>query len=398
MQNTIKSIWKGLSSWTDQGLFFATSTEPEDALLDEKKDLDSFYGSSVSRTPLSNLATSLEKFHRDRTNINHNGAMITNIVNRCKYLGQSYSIMMTGADEECERELELEVEKEEEEEEEEEMMTPAKETHWHCASLFRSSSISKFTNCPVLPLCDVISSYLSGETLGRLSWSKKLFCTRNFVDTVLTQSGLKVKALDRFLRLADFMVRFPSGEYLLVSECEANSLLKEFWRNRDARSVPKGYYLTHRRFECDEDIGVSSLLRIGDVVKESIDDHVASSLQLFAGETIYGSEGRKLALKGILGSNAIHADLSDVTGNPEELIRMRGKFSSFEMSDLKDVCTTLACEAEVFIFPKATACDGIVAPMAQGGFGGTLDGGSFCIGKGSAKFERGRKVRAKRFR
>ena len=38
-----------------------------------------------------------------------NEAMIKNIVNRCKDLGESYRIMRTGADEECERELELEL-------------------------------------------------------------------------------------------------------------------------------------------------------------------------------------------------------------------------------------------------------------------------------------------------
>jgi hypothetical protein len=356
MQNTIKSIWKGLSSWSDQGLFYATSTEPKHALLDERKDLDSFYGSSVSRTPLSDLASSLEEFHRDRTTCSgcelnladDNEVMIKNIVNRCKDLGESYRILRTGADEECERELELELEEEEEEEVEEEKMTPVKETHWNYTSLFETSSISKLSACPVVSLRDLVSTHLSVEVLGRLSWSNKIFCTGNFVETVLTHSRQKVKTFDRFLRLADFIIRFPSGEYLLVSEREANSLLEQFWKNRNSGNVPQGYYLSHRSFECDEELGVSSLLRIGDVVtNDSIDDHVASSLQLFAGETMYKSEGRKLALKGILGDSAKNPDLSDVTGNPEELVRMRGKLSMFEMSDLEDVCTTLACEAEV---------------------------------------------------
>ena len=123
--------------------------------------------------------------------------------------------------------------------------------------------------------------------------------------------------LDRFLRLADFMVRFPSGEYLLVSEREANFLLEQFWRNRDGENVPQRYYFTHRAFECDEDLGVSCLLRIGDAVNESIDDHVASSLQFFAGGTTYRDEGRKIAMKSILGGGVTNIALEDVAGNAE---------------------------------------------------------------------------------
>jgi hypothetical protein len=46
-------------------------------------------------------------------------------------------------------------------------------------------------------------------------------------------------------------------------------------------------------------------------------------------------------------TSANNPDLSDVTGNPEELVHMRGKYSMFEMRDLEDVCTTLAREDEV---------------------------------------------------
>ena len=46
-------------------------------------------------------------------------------------------------------------------------------------------------------------------------------------------------------------------------------------------------------------------------------------------------------------TSANNPDLLDVTGNPEELVHMRGKFSMFEMRDLEDVCTTLAREDEV---------------------------------------------------
>ena len=112
------------------------------------------------------------------TDNNCDESMVSRIVARCEHLGQSYRMMRTGADEECERELELEVEMEEEEEVEEVSMTPANETNWDYSSLFRSSSITKLTSCSVVSLADVISAHVSVESLGRLSWSKKLSCTR----------------------------------------------------------------------------------------------------------------------------------------------------------------------------------------------------------------------------
>ena len=359
MQNTIKSIWKGLSSWTDQGLFFATSTEPKHAVLPESNDLDSFYGSSVHCSPLDDLACSLVEYHYNRTCsdgeelilTDDRNTMIAAIVNRCKELGRSYSILRTGAEEECERELQLEVEEEQEQEVQEQEMTPMEECHWDYPSLFLAPSVSALRSCQKSSLHDVISRHLSVKELSRLGWSDKIFCTNNFVQTILNNQQEKMM-LDRFIRTADFMIRFPSGEYLLLSERETDALLQEFWKRRDSGEIMQGHYLCHRSFECDEVLEKSSLLRIGSATDDGIDDHVASSLQLFAGDTMYESEGRKVALKKIVSdfrsNTSVREDneLSDITGHPEELVCMRGKFSSFEMSDLEKVCSTLICEIE----------------------------------------------------
>jgi hypothetical protein len=351
MQNTIKSIWKGLSSWTDQGLFFATSSKPQHAKLPERNDLNTMYGAGVTNSPLDDLASSLKEYHRNRTCFDEESSMVTDIVSRCQDLGQSYSILRTGAEEECERELQLEVEEQQEEQVEEEKMIPMGESDWDYSSIFRAPSISALHACDKLSLHDVISRYLSVESLSRLLWSGKIFCTNNFVQTILNNQQQKMK-LDRCLRTADFMIRFPSDEYLLLSEREANALLQEFWKKRDSGETSQGYYLCQRSFECDKMLKDSSLLRIGSAIKEGIDDHVASSLQLFAGDTMYESEGRRVALKKILSvvkrdSSKIETEvLSDITGQPEELVRMRGKFGLFEMSDLESVCSTLISEIE----------------------------------------------------
>jgi len=307
---------------------------------------------------LDSLASSLKEFHYDRVaasnrqNISDNAnTMCQYIVKRCKDLGQSYCIMRTGADEECERELELEIEEESEKEIEEPRMKPVGETHWDYASIFQASSVTTISSFGAVPLGDVISAHLSVKSLGKMSWSKSVYCTRNFIDTVLNVTHQKQVILDRFLKVADIMIRLPNGKYILVSEREADHLLVEFWKRRECGHIPPGLFLCHRAFECGEDLDVPPLLRIGSKITEGIKDDVASSLQLFAGETNFRSEGRKKALKDILSSAKDSSptesgNISKASGNPDELVIMRGKFASFDMSDLEQMCMQLACEVE----------------------------------------------------
>ena len=104
----------------------------------------------------------------------------------------------------------------------------------------------------VIPLCDIVSSRLSIKSLGKMSWSENIFCTRNFIETVLNDKYQKDSTLDKFLRVVDIMIHFPSGEYLLVSEREANHLLVEFWKRKECNFIPKGMMLCHYSFECKE--------------------------------------------------------------------------------------------------------------------------------------------------
>ena len=358
MQNTIESTWKGLANWSDQDLFFATNSNPEHALLDEKKDMKSFYGSSITHSPLDSLASSLKEFHYDRVEVGgeiisgERKIMCEDIEARCKLPGQSYSITRTGADEECERELELEIEEVMEQELQEPQMKPVEEFHWDFASIFQVSSITAIPSCRTVPLCSVLSTHLSVKSLGKISWSKNICCTRNFIDTVLNGIHQKVCILDKFLRLADIMIHFPNGEYVLVSEREADHLLVEFWKKRECGYIPQGLWLCHRAFECAEDPGLSHLLRIGCMTKDPMKDDIASSLQLFAGETSFRSKGRKKALKKLLSSymflpSTETGNISKASGEPGKLAQMRGKFASFDMSDLEQICTQVACELEV---------------------------------------------------
>ena len=58
--------------------------------------------------------------------------------------------------------------------------------------------------------------------------------------------------------------------------------------------------LCHYSFECKEGRNFPPLLRIGGNKHRIIEDSVAVSLQLFAGETKYKSKGRRKALKNLL--------------------------------------------------------------------------------------------------
>ena len=140
MHNTIDSIWKGMTMWSDQGIFFETETKPEHVVLDEKKSLEHFYGLPITETLLIDEAKSSKKYHLKRTK-GKDQEQIKIIVNRCEELGKDYKTIRKGADEECERQMEREIEVEEEEVLEYSKMYPREEIDWEIETVFHSKSV-----------------------------------------------------------------------------------------------------------------------------------------------------------------------------------------------------------------------------------------------------------------
>mmetsp|Transcript_40978 Transcript_40978/g.96212 ORF Transcript_40978/g.96212 Transcript_40978/m.96212 type:complete len:450 (-) Transcript_40978:67-1416(-) len=343
MVNTVKSICKGIGIWSDQGIFFATEAKPEHAILDEKMDLEAFYGGPLHKISIANIALESKEFHTTRTGV-YSSVLIDQIEERSQYLGRSYFVSRSCADEECERELEREIEKEEEEEEECPQMIERNEVNWDQSTVFQSNSAPELPTT-ILSFANALKQFVSNKSLSCINWSKSIYCTQNFFKTI-DSTGY----LDEFLRIPDCFIQLPQGDILLLSEREAENMLVFFFEKKRKNIPVDGYYFGHYVFEAG--INSKSLLHYqpnGYTCK--ITSHEACSLKLFNGETMYPSDQYN-CLKEMLSyaNKSLTSDIFKATmvcGEPETLIVMRRKYKDYERSDLQTICSEIVSEFEI---------------------------------------------------
>jgi hypothetical protein len=358
IQNTVESISTGLGVWGDQGLFYATAKDPHHFVFAEKLDLSAFYGKPIYAFSIPEIAASAKLSHCHRTG-GGNKTLMEEIIHRCNTLGAPYTVMGTGADEECEREMEREIEQEEEQEVEFHKMTVNAEVDWDYEAIFSSSSI---TDLPIktYEIATIIEK-MSCKSLAGIKWSKNIHCTENFIHTVVeTVDG----PIDEYLRIPDGFVVFPCGSVLLLSDREVNAVLPIFHREIAAGTLRNGLYFSHFAFETNLD--PRKYLRCGNkrlALKVPtkylccsnedlavIPDDVACSLKLFNGETQYPGSQRNV-LKKMLSSawdcdDSSKFNLTKASGEPEYLVAARRKNMDLDRSDLEKICEELACEFE----------------------------------------------------
>lgn len=345
--NTMQSISKGLGMWSEQGLFFASENEPQHAVLDEVAELSALYGSDVRETSILNRVKASKKFHDKRTGGAKTQSMkilVERILGRSQSLGEGFTVMNSGVDEECERELEREVEKEEEAEWMEARMTPRQETDWTYEGIFTKDSPTE-VDAEVLKLADATHRWAPGLNVEKVNWSNQVFCTENFFKTIIAQQ------LDNFLRIPDCFVSFPSGEKLLLSDREAHFVLASFpnWQANYCQRK-KEYHFGHCVFESDNRevifLRKSSHRQCNSKILSFKD---ASSVKLFNGECTYQGDYRQ-ALKGMLSidDSKIVPDTQILRMcEPIRLIEARAKTHDFDRSDLQKVCNEIATEYEM---------------------------------------------------
>ena len=350
MQNTVESIVKGLSAWSDQGMFFETEEEPHHSLLEDKHDLQAFYMKSTHEIPLPKLAKLSQIFHSNRTGnqSDHHTSRMKTIVTRCEDLGSGYSVHRSSMDEECERELEREVEQEEEEEIEFAKMSPEAEVDWDFASIFRSKSCEEI-DAPVTPLSTVICKFMSNQNVSRIGWSDTIFCTNNFIRTVISQE--KDGTLDNFLRMPDCLVHFHCGDVLLLSDREGAQILPLFLDKKENESSPGEPYFGHYAFETTTDSFLRCDPRPQGHPIRNLDGNSSCSLKLFNGDTMYPGDQYQI-LKQMLfhcsnansTSGVSDKSMTIASGEPEVLVVARGKLSDYDMSDLERISKEISCE------------------------------------------------------
>jgi len=360
--NTVKANTEGLLPWAVQGLFFCSSrTRPELSVEDERLSLDDYYGGSFHDVSISTAVETARIYHTGRIG----GAsvigekeqlLMEDIVNQAQHYGENIVHSNCGMDEECERELELEREIEEEKEVEIPRMTPLKESDWDKSRVLQADSLSSLSHVvEVISLTDFIAGKLQPPGLSRFAWSQDVYGTSNFFDSVKSQSGLPLSSLNHYLRMVDVILVFPSKQVLLVSDKEADELINLFWKQTAIVSL---CHLSLLRSGLDGKIPglLSTSMVLGRKWSSSRmwlrrstptqlgcpSDCVVATLQLFAGEAMYGTQTRHEALKNIL--RGFELSLGPAMVDPEYIVDARGNSHLLPYSDLEKACQELARE------------------------------------------------------
>lgn len=353
MKNTANAMVKGISQWAQNGLFFASESEAKHALLNDRKDLVALYGTPSETKRLSDTAIKSRQFHFKRT-----GSCLEDIadsiIDRVTCLGEGYTVVsLSGADEECERELQREVEKEEEEEIQLPSMLPNKEVDWKYEQVFVSSSAKEA--CPeCMKLSQALSQLFSVSSVSTIGWSEKVYGTKNFLHTITsTESSID---LDNFLRIPNYFLSFSSGDILLLSDREAQVFLS--MENKFLLHGSWSVSFCHVEFELDYSSNRTGLkpskapLRVGLRKKNLIDVKQRCSLKLFNGESNFSNKIERAEMKKMLlvaakaRNKSEKLNVTALSGRPESLLIARGKYVDYEMSDLDNLTSEIACELD----------------------------------------------------
>uniref|UniRef100_A0A7R9V0Q8 ubiquitinyl hydrolase 1 n=1 Tax=Chlamydomonas euryale TaxID=1486919 RepID=A0A7R9V0Q8_9CHLO len=358
MHNTVQATLHGITQWSRQGLFFATTKGyPDRVLTDEVMDLHAMYEASCHVQPVSKLVKLQAGSARKRVTgsgpfASRMSSLVDDIVSSSAEHGKGHSCVSFAADEECEREVEREEEEEEEVERQVPRMKPATEIDWEYDALLRVRSPDELPkSAGVMRLEEgLVYMFRACASLTAIPWPKSMSCTTNFLCSV---HGTHAKQME-YQRSVRALVLFHDGSVLLVSEREADAILELLWtpqpgqlvsvlRTREAPVLVSLPYL-RQAWESGSPMKLGHrLVSAGSWQSASGNDAPVPqqllpslmSLQLFDGDTRFRTVAQKQHLHGLMRRKRQAA---------EELTSMRGKQQLLSRSDL-----AAACEDDLFL-------------------------------------------------
>jgi hypothetical protein len=338
------------------GLFFASTfgKDPKLCITEEVLKLEDMYGKTFAEETVSMHTNNAREYHMKRTGgeealESSTKRMVDMIIERVGEYGIDFTNSTRQCDEECERELEMEIEEEEEVAVEVPMMIPMPDKPWDYRTAFTCQSPNDLSpHVGVKSLGEFIANFIKPATLAKINWSEKIYCTDNFAHTIVRSND---SALNSFLRVVNFVLFFPDGSFLLVSEFEANSLLKLFWDNYH-QGIKGQHLFLHSSLLRQGLDGMSEIPLQRTLLSENyrlasdvISDCSMATMQLFDGETTYTTKERKEALQSILRvSNAHESTKFCPRAETERVVQMRGLGKLYPYSDLEALCEKLLCE------------------------------------------------------
>ena len=352
--NTVNNVAKWLPEWAMQGAQFIKKSEnPNSSFVPDMTKLDDMYRDELQERPVLEVWNRKKKVLPSKSGVltPWNENLLKDINDRItKYGVQFYTKIGSNVEEECERELEKEIELEQEVQREIPKQVPRNEDDWSATNLMLCSSCKDLRNYVSLEsIASFVQNHIhfKGSALGNYSntgikWPERIYGTKNFFHTcrvgLSCLSSRKFRSLEscnQYLRLVDNFLVFPKGEIVLLSEREADNVLKFAWDTQSYEFAIMSLTYARRRRENGRVKFQTPFLKEGETfaaVREfELEDDTLAALALFQGLVMF-SNFEKSSLVKILASDWAKEVV------PSFCI-MRGLGLSYSRSDLEIFCT-----------------------------------------------------------
>jgi Protein of unknown function (DUF3638)/Protein of unknown function (DUF3645) len=313
LQYTTSNTAHDIPTFYQRGLNFCSFPTP----IEDDFSLERMYGAAIPE--YENFSDFLDSAYETESIGNDDNELLEDLVTYCSELGEGVSGACPGKiGEECEQELENEVEHEEEKEVEISVQFPRIQEDWDFHRVFTDPE--PLFKSLFVPLESLIRNQL--KAISQISWSKSIFCTPNFWNTVQGTESVDDVAL--YLRPVNAMlVMATDSRVVLISIYELNKLLPHWWRCRNNR--PK-VVLQHLALSC-----VSEGLGQDDY---SLSHDVLSFVKLFRGYVHYTENQRRILV-------AAFRRILDCRLVLQRLLQMRGRLAFLDRSDIDDIATQI---------------------------------------------------------
>ena len=357
LTNTVNNVAKWLPEWAIQGAHFITKSQnPSLVLSPDMTKLDQMYAHELQEKPV------LEIWERRKKDVflegsvdtltEWNANLLTDINTRItEYGGEFLTKIGSNMEEELERELEKEIEIEEEIQIEIPKEVPRNEVDWNVSELLRCSSAEHLKRyASLLTIEAFVNNYIrfKGSTLNVYSspcieWPSIygtenffLACEISFLNRIRAARNIGSSvSYNEYLRMIDHFLVFLNGDLVLISEREADNVLKLTWNNEMGNFAMMSLTYARRRLENGRVKFQTPFLKEGETVtavrKFEVKDDTLAALALFQGLVMF-SNFEKSSLEKILASDWAKEFAPSFCA-------MRGLGFSYSRSDLEILCT-----------------------------------------------------------
>lgn len=340
ISNTVKAVEGGLLEYASQGDHFcSTAGRPDRACLPDVLELQGLYGATKSDEQVHKLWLNTRKpineiqpqFRKLRAGIDRAMEKLAKDV-----LGYGSKL-----EQECERELEKEIELETEVELEVPVLKARPEDDWDYTKALSVSSGDEMVEGGWAGTMSIQDALRKGggvqkdQYIRDVSWPSGVYMTLNFLETVRCEDKYQ-GGLNEYLRPVSTLLIFACGDVLLVSEREADSILRCMWKS-EGNSGSALLSLCYARQLDGQGIGSDTKLYLGALptthAKLARAALAVSAIQLFNGESNFAGDKKDHARSML--SNGAYGVLKPAA---MQLLQIRGLEFMYTRSDLDDIC------------------------------------------------------------